>query len=95
MEKLVREMLVQIGEDPQREGLLKTPERVARAWKEIAGGYHADPGAMVQGALFAAEGKEMVLVNDIDFFSVCEHHLLPFFGKAHIGYLPHKKIIGI
>ena len=95
MEKLIREMLVQIGEDPQREGLLETPERVAKAWREIAGGYAQNPGAMVRGALFEAEGKEMILVNDIDFFSVCEHHMLPFFGKAHVAYIPNDKIVGL
>ena len=95
MEKLVREMLVKIGEDPEREGLVKTPDRVARAWKEIAGGYREDPGAMVRSALFEAEGKEMILVNDIDFFSVCEHHLLPFCGKAHVAYIPNGKIVGL
>jgi GTP cyclohydrolase IA len=95
MEKLVREMLVKIGEDPEREGLIKTPERVARAWKEITGGYSEDPGTMVRSALFEAEGTEMILVNDIDFFSVCEHHLLPFFGKAHVAYIPDGKIVGL
>jgi GTP cyclohydrolase I len=95
MEKLVREMLVHIGEDPEREGLVKTPHRVARAWGEIAGGYEMDPGEMVRGAMFQAEGREMVLVNDIDFYSVCEHHLLPFFGKAHVAYIPNGKIVGL
>jgi GTP cyclohydrolase I len=95
MEKLVREMLLKIGEDPDREGLAKTPDRVARAWKEIAAGYEMDAGAMVRGALFEAEGKEMILVNDIDFFSVCEHHMLPFFGKAHVAYIPNGKIVGL
>ena len=95
MEKLIREMLVQIGEDPQREGLLETPERVAKSWREITGGYGEDPGALVRGALFEAEGKEMILVNDIDFFSVCEHHMLPFFGKAHVAYIPNDKIVGL
>jgi GTP cyclohydrolase I len=95
MEKLVREMLVKIGEDPDREGLANTPDRVARAWKEIAGGYDMDAGAMVRGALFESEGKEMILVNDIDFFSVCEHHMLPFFGKAHVAYIPNGKIVGL
>ncbi len=95
MEHLIRSMLEHIGEDPAREGLLKTPERVARAWGEIAGGYAMDPGAMVRKALFTAEGKEMVVVNDIDFYSVCEHHLLPFFGKAHVAYIPDGKIVGL
>ena len=95
MEELIREMLVQIGENPDREGLVRTPDRVARAWKEIAGGYGEDPGLMVRSALFEAEGKEMILVNDIDFFSVCEHHMLPFFGKAHVAYIPNGKIVGL
>mgnify|MGYP001820664691 CR=1 FL=1 len=95
MEKLVREMLVEIGEDPEREGLVKTPERVARAWTELAGGYAMNPGEMVRGAMFEAEGREMVLVNDIDFYSVCEHHMLPFFGKAHVAYIPKGKILGL
>jgi len=95
MEKLVREMIEKIGEDPNREGLIKTPERVTKAWKEIAAGYEQDPGAMVRGALFEAEGKEMVIVNDIDFYSVCEHHMLPFFGKAHVAYIPNGKIVGL
>jgi len=95
MEDLIREMLVHIGEDPDREGLKKTPERVARAWGEIAGGYAMDPGEMVRGAMFKAEGREMVLVNDIDFYSVCEHHLLPFFGKAHVAYIPNGRIVGL
>jgi GTP cyclohydrolase I len=95
MDKLIREMLVKIGEDPEREGLVKTPARVSRAWKEIAGGYEMDPGAMVRSAVFRAEGKEMILVNDIDFFSTCEHHLLPFFGKAHVAYIPNGKIVGL
>ena len=95
MEKLVREMLVKLGEDPEREGLVKTPDRVARAWRDITGGYQEDAGSLVRGALFEAEGKEMILVNDIDFFSVCEHHMLPFFGKAHVAYIPDGKIVGL
>ncbi len=95
MESLIRELLVQIGEDPTREGLQKTPERVARAWAEIAAGYAQDPGEMVRGALFTSTGKEMVVVNDIDFYSMCEHHMLPFFGKAHIAYIPNGKIVGL
>ncbi len=95
MEKLVHKMLIELGEDPNREGLLKTPERVARAWTEITAGYQQDPGEMVRSALFTAEGKEMVVINDIDFFSVCEHHMLPFFGKAHVAYIPNGKIVGL
>ena len=95
MEHLVRQILEHIGEDPDREGLVKTPERVARAYREICGGYDMDPDAMVQKALFQAEGKEMIVVNDIDFYSVCEHHMLPFFGKAHVAYIPNEKIVGL
>jgi GTP cyclohydrolase I len=95
MENLIRELLLKIGEDPQREGLLKTPERVARSYSEICGGYDMDPDALVTEALFKAEGQEMVLVNDVDFYSLCEHHMLPFFGKAHIAYIPNGKIVGL
>jgi GTP cyclohydrolase IA len=95
MEDLIRQIIVKIGEDPDREGLLKTPERVARAYLETCGGYAMDPDAMVKQALFEAEGKEMIVVNDIDFYSLCEHHLLPFFGKAHVAYIPNTKIVGL
>lgn len=95
MEKLIRQMLVELGEDPERSGLLKTPQRVTRAWSEITAGYRQEPGEMVREALFEAEGKEMVVINDIDFFSVCEHHMLPFFGKAHVAYIPGDKIVGL
>lgn len=95
MEDLIQKMLVKIGEDPQREGLVKTPERVAKAWQEITAGYDQRPGEMVRGALFEAEGQEMIIVNDIDFYSVCEHHMLPFFGKAHVAYIPNGKIVGL
>jgi len=95
MEDLIRGIIEHIGEDPGREGLLKTPERVARAYEEITAGYRQDPDAMVRKALFEAEGKEMVVVNDIDFFSMCEHHMLPFFGKAHVAYIPGTKIVGL
>ena len=95
MEHLIRQILENVGEDPEREGLLKTPERVARAYGEICGGYDQDPDAMVRQALFQAEGKEMIVVNDIDFYSMCEHHMLPFFGKAHVAYIPDEKIVGL
>lgn len=95
MEDLIRRLLLEIGEDPGREGLAKTPARVARAWQELAAGYRADPDALVREALFSTDGKEMVLVNDIDFYSMCEHHLLPFFGKAHVAYIPNGKIVGL
>ncbi|MBU0742771.1 GTP cyclohydrolase I FolE [bacterium] len=95
MEEMIRGIIESIGEDPRREGLLKTPERVARAYQEITAGYRQDPDAMVRGALFEAEGREMVLINDIDFYSMCEHHMLPFFGKAHVAYIPGTKIVGL
>lgn len=95
MEALIRSLLEHIGEDPEREGLVKTPERVARAWQDVTRGYREDPDAMVRKALFQAEGREMILINDIDFYSMCEHHLLPFFGKAHVAYIPGDKIVGL
>jgi len=91
----VRTILVNVGEDPTREGLRKTPERVARAYDELLGGYAMDPAALVNGALFASAYDDMVVVKDIDFFSLCEHHMLPFFGKAHVAYIPDGKIIGL
>ncbi len=93
--ELTRKMLLEIGEDPEREGLVKTPERVERSMKFLTSGYTTDADAIIQGALFEAEGQEMVLVNDIDFYSMCEHHMLPFFGKAHVAYIPNEKIIGL
>jgi GTP cyclohydrolase IA len=95
MENEIKSIIQQIGEDPSRQGLLKTPSRVARAWKEIAAGYQMDPEEIVKSALFDAEGKEMIIVNDIDFYSTCEHHMLPFFGKAHVAYIPGNKILGL
>jgi GTP cyclohydrolase I len=95
VEDLIRALLAEIGEDPEREGLLETPARVARSYAQLCSGYTVDADALVQGALFTAEGEDMVVVNDIDFFSLCEHHLLPFFGKAHIGYIPAEKIVGL
>ncbi len=95
MEDLIRQMLVGLGEDPDREGLVKTPSRVSRSWGELTVGYSQDAGAMVRGALFEAESKEMVVVNNIDFYSTCEHHLLPFFGKASVAYIPNGRIVGL
>jgi len=92
---LVRSMLAMIGEDPERAGLRETPDRVARAWDEITVGYDQHPGQMVQGALFESESREMVMVSDIDFYSMCEHHMLPFFGKAYVAYIPNGKIVGL
>jgi GTP cyclohydrolase I len=95
MEKAFEEILRAIGEDPEREGLLKTPQRCARAYAELTRGYSQDAGAIINGALFTEDYSEMIIMKDIDFFSLCEHHMLPFFGKAHLAYLPKGKIVGI
>lgn len=90
-----REILETIGEDPTREGLLKTPERVARALRFLTQGYHQDPAAVLESAKFREDYKQMVIVKDIGFYSMCEHHMLPFFGKVHIAYIPNKYITGL
>ena len=95
LQSLVTEMLLALGEKPGRNGLLKTPERVAKALAFMTQGYHHDIDQLLNGALFPIEYDEMVIVKDIDFFSLCEHHLLPFFGKVHVGYLPNKKVVGL
>lgn len=91
----VHEILRAIGEDPEREGLVRTPERVARAYQEILGGYNTDPVQLVNGALFTVDYDEMVIVKDIEYYSLCEHHMLPFFGKAHVAYVPKGKVLGL
>jgi len=91
----VSEILKAIGEDPEREGLVRTPERVARAYQEILGGYQTDPVKLVNSALFNVDYDEMVIVKDIEYYSLCEHHMLPFFGKAHVAYVPRGKVIGL
>ncbi len=92
---LVEQMLTILGENPKRNGLLRTPERVERALKFMTQGYQKDVDHLLNGALFPIEYDEMVMVKDIDFFSLCEHHLLPFFGRCHVGYLPNKKVVGL
>lgn len=95
IEDAVRDILVNVGEDPDREGLLRTPHRVAKMYGEVLEGYDIDPVALVNGALFDVEYDEMVVVKDIEFFSMCEHHMLPFYGRAHVAYIPSEKIIGL
>jgi GTP cyclohydrolase I len=96
IEQAVRHILSNIdGEDAFRQGLMGTPNRIARMYDEVLGGYKIDPVALVNGALFDVEYDEMILVKDIEFFSMCEHHMLPFFGRAHVAYLPDEKIIGL
>ena len=95
LQSLVTEMLLAIGEKPGRNGLLKTPERVAKAFAFMTQGYHRDIDHLLNGALFPIEYDEMVIVKDIDFFSLCEHHLLPFYGRVHVGYLPNQKVVGL
>jgi GTP cyclohydrolase I len=95
MTNLVSQLLKALGESPGRNGLVKTPERVAKALLFMTKGYHEDIERLLNGALFPIEYDEMVIVKDIDFFSMCEHHMLPFFGKCHVGYLPNKKVVGL
>ena len=94
-ENLVREMLVRLGEDPAREGLLRTPERVHHAFEFLTKGYQQDPDTMLKNALFTVSYDEMVIVKDVEVFSLCEHHMLPFFGKVHVAYIPNGKVIGL
>jgi len=95
MTHLVSQLFKALGDSPGRNGLLKTPERVAKALLFMTKGYHEDIEQLLNGALFPIEYDEMVIVKDIDFFSMCEHHMLPFFGKCHVGYLPNKKVVGL
>jgi GTP cyclohydrolase I len=95
LETAVRTLLAEIGEEPSREGLVRTPERVRRMYDELTAGYHVDPDALMNGACFSVGYDEMVVVRDIEFFSLCEHHLLPFIGKAHVGYLPKGQVVGL
>lgn len=94
-QRLVQRQLELLGEDPQRDGLLRTPLRVAKAYDFLTKGYTQDPTEVLNDALFDVQSDEMVIVKDIDFYSLCEHHLLPFFGKCHIAYLPSNKVVGL
>jgi GTP cyclohydrolase I len=95
LEDAVRTLLSEIGEDAGREGLLRTPDRVRRMYDELTAGYHVDPDGLINGATFSVDYDEMVVVRDIEFFSLCEHHLLPFIGRAHVGYLPRGRVVGL
>lgn len=95
IERAVGEILRAVGEDPTREGLASTPERVGRMYEELLAGYRTDPVALINDALFDVDYNEMVLVKDIEFYSLCEHHMLPFYGLAHVAYVPRGKIIGL
>src|SRR5262249_30287039 len=95
LKKSVAEILTLLGEDPQREGLANTPQRVARSLKYLTQGYDQDPKTVINGALFVEEYSEMIVLRDLDFFSLCEHHILPFFGKGHWAYIPGHRLVGI
>jgi GTP cyclohydrolase IA len=95
MEEQIRSILKALGEDPDREGLAKTPYRVTQALTFLTRGYQLDPAKIINDALFTEDYEEMIVQKDIDFYSLCEHHMLPFFGKAHVAYIPHHKIVGI
>jgi GTP cyclohydrolase I len=95
MKDLIRRLLVELGEDPTREGLVRTPKRMETALKFLTAGYRADVDSILNGALFSVDYSEMVIVRDIDFYSLCEHHLLPFFGRCHVAYIPNGRVIGL
>ncbi len=95
IKEITKKLLAALGEDPSREGLLGTPDRVERSWKFLTRGYNQDIDTILNDAFFDAPHEEMVIVRNIDFFSLCEHHLLPFFGRCHIAYLPKKKVVGL
>jgi GTP cyclohydrolase I len=95
MKELLRELLVRLGEDPERDGLLRTPERMERALQYLTRGYNEDPEKTLKDALFDVSYDEMVIVKDIEMFSLCEHHILPFFGKVHVAYIPNGKVLGL
>lgn len=95
MQKLIKDLIIKLGENPEREGLINTPLRVEKAYQFLTSGYTENIDELLNNAIFENENNEMVIVKDIEFYSLCEHHMLPFFGKCHIGYLPNKKIIGL
>ena len=95
VQELVRELLVELGEDPDREGLKKTPQRVAQAWEYLLSGYRTDPQVIINQALFESQHNNMIISRDIEVYSLCEHHLLPFYGRCHVGYIADKKVLGL
>jgi len=95
MQEIIRQLLSELGENPSREGLLDTPKRVEKSLRFLTSGYQADVDAVLNGALFSVDYNEMVIVKDIDFYSMCEHHLLPFFGKCHVAYIPNGRVVGL
>jgi len=95
LEEAVRELLLSVGEDPAREGLVETPDRVARMYDELLSGYRVNPDELINGALFDETYDDMIIVRDIEYYSLCEHHLIPFFGRAHVAYIPKGRIIGL
>ena len=95
LEEITKELLGLIGEDSTRQGLIKTPKRVAESWKFLSQGYHQNLNEIINEAIFDESAKDMIIVKDIEFYSLCEHHLIPFYGKAHVGYIPDGKIIGL
>ncbi len=95
VEELVRELLIEIGEDPDREGLVKTPARVARSWEFLTTGYRQSLRRTINGAIFTAQSNNMIIARDIEVYSLCEHHMLPFFGRCHIGYIARDKVLGV
>jgi len=95
LEEITKELLGLIGEDSKRQGLIKTPKRVAESWKFLSQGYHQNLNEIINEAIFDESAKDMIIVKDIEFYSLCEHHLIPFYGKAHVGYIPDGKIIGL
>jgi GTP cyclohydrolase I len=95
MQEIIRQLLAELGEDPAREGLLNTPKRIEKSLRFLTSGYEADVDAVLNNALFTVDYNEMVIVKDIDFYSLCEHHLLPFFGKCHVAYIPNGRVLGL
>ena len=95
VEELIKQLIIEIGDDPNREGLLKTPGRVARAWKDLTSGYREDPKDAINGAIFESEANNMIIARDIEVYSMCEHHMLPFYGRCHIGYIAGTRVLGV